>query len=1173
MVKAWSVKGVSVLASGLGTPIVMDSMTASMCHRGIGNLSYARVLLEMDATKELKNEIEIQKCKNGGVVNNNNEGLQNVGTSAAENTGNEQQDNSSKFVTQGRKKISKPKNFNNQNSQQQKQVNGSWRMENKKHNGYKDNRKNNAGNNVENNKWKVKEKVVENLRNTANKFSVLDTLPDDNDQELRTLKIRMVVDKFLNEKVQPALKESINWTRDMIDYFKTRWEEDRQKESEDTTAETYIEDVLEVNTGTAKVMGDNEISGWDNDDTSVQVLYKTNQSIFCVVSADKYKFKSFYTFVYAANEGLERRRLWEELIKENNFQDCLNKIEIKDICRTGLHFTWTKNLERTKAGNMTGILKKLDRVMSNEVFIHHFLNVHATFLPYIISDHTSSVLCIPTVIKKKTKAFKFSNYLTDKQEFMHIVRDKWSQNVQGYHMYQVVQKLKSLKTPLNKLGWSKGNLFKRVESLRGQLQKIQTEIDNDPHNLNLREIEAVLVKDFHEAEEDEEKFLFQQAKIQWLSDGDKNSSYFHRVLKGRNNRSKILKLNDDNGVSYENEQIPLLFLKHFKDFLGKSHLVQEIEDCESLFQSRISEDVAAKMITNVPDKEIKEFFGSGKMLGEINATLITLIPKVQTPSKVTDFRPIACCNVLYKCISKIITNRIKPVLGGLVSCNQSAFIPGRTIQDNILLTQELMRGYDRKGGPKRVAIKINLQKAYDISHARIPYHLIYSLYTCEFSISLMREEKLDKTLSFFIPYFKAQLVYLLVMCHGDPNSVRVIKRSLDEFSTCSGLIPNNSKSTMFFGSVCEEDKEAISSVLPFAIGKLPVKYLGVPLIAKRLSVKDCGSLIDKIKSKVKNWKIRCLSYAGRLQLIAAVLESIHVIQLKVKQKLPGRLYAGLRIRVVHSVKLRGKSIWEISPDIADSWGWKYLLTIRDIIMDNVISLVDLYDARLRDNMTLKEMVSNGQLMWPQECRNGVDMSFSVSIAYSDMNTQFPMVQWWKVIWFSQCIPKHSFIVWLAIQDRLTTMDKISKWGDYAVNRCSLCCQACEDINHLLFQCPFSREVWTKVKELAGFNFNRFDLMDIIYYMIDAGIGNNIRSIVRRVAFSASIYNIWIERNGRIFRDVKRSCEDVINKIVDTVKHKIIGLTVKDSPAVRDIEKIWVVSCKKYKAGQLKECLG
>ncbi|GJU69887.1 RNA-directed DNA polymerase, eukaryota, reverse transcriptase zinc-binding domain protein [Tanacetum coccineum] len=65
--EAWSVKGISALASNLGKPIVIDSMTASMCHKGIGNLSYARVLVEMEAIKELKNEIEIQyvdKSKN-----------------------------------------------------------------------------------------------------------------------------------------------------------------------------------------------------------------------------------------------------------------------------------------------------------------------------------------------------------------------------------------------------------------------------------------------------------------------------------------------------------------------------------------------------------------------------------------------------------------------------------------------------------------------------------------------------------------------------------------------------------------------------------------------------------------------------------------------------------------------------------------------------------------------------------------------------------------------------------------------------------------------------------------------------------------------------------------------------------------------------------------------------
>lgn len=74
------------------------------------------------------------------------------------------------------------------------------------------------------------------------------------------------------------------------------------------------------------------------------------------------------------------------------------------------------------------------------------------------------------------------------------------------------------------------------------------------------------------------------------------------------------------------------------------------------------------------------------LLKELNSTIISLLPKVTTPLKVTDYRPISCCNVLYKCISKIITNRMKNELLDIVSDNQSAFVPGRSISDNILLS-------------------------------------------------------------------------------------------------------------------------------------------------------------------------------------------------------------------------------------------------------------------------------------------------------------------------------------------------------------------------------------------------------------------------------------------------------------------------------------------------------
>lgn len=110
---------------------------------------------------------------------------------------------------------------------------------------------------------------------------------------------------------------------------------------------------------------------------------------------------------------------------------------------------------------------------------------------------------------------------------------------------------------------------------------------------------------------------------------------------------------------------------------------------------------------------MQEFFKSGKLLKETNATLIALFPKVDQPLNVGDFRPIALCNVLYKYVSKILANKIKGCLNFIVDDNQNAFIPDRRISDNILLTQELLRGYHRKKGKPRCAFKVDIRKAYD----------------------------------------------------------------------------------------------------------------------------------------------------------------------------------------------------------------------------------------------------------------------------------------------------------------------------------------------------------------------------------------------------------------------------------------------------------------------------
>ncbi|GJY35773.1 RNA-directed DNA polymerase, eukaryota, reverse transcriptase zinc-binding domain protein [Tanacetum coccineum] len=622
--------------------------------------------------------------------------------------------------------------------------------------------------------------------------------------------------------------------------------------------------------------------------------------------------------------------------------------------------------------------------------------------------------------------------------------------------------------------------------------------------LNVQRIEeANLVKEFCEAESDEEKFLHQQAKIKWLCDGDKNSSYFHRVLKGRNN--KILDSCDT----------------LFKEKLSSTDASKMITDSEikrALFEIKDSKAPGPNGFTAAFFKQawsiigvdtcatVKEFFDYGKMLGELNATLVSLIPKFHTPEKVNDFRPISCCNVLYKGISKIITNRIKPYLGKLVSCNQSAFIPGRHIQDNILLTLEIMRGYNRKGGPKRVAFKIDIQKAYDIVnwefltnvlkgfgfHEKMVNWIMQCVSTAAFTLNVNGDR---------FGYFKGGRG----LRQGDPISPYLFTLIM-EMTSCTG-------------SMNEEEFKAISSILPFVTGKLPVKYLGVPLIAKRLGVRDCG----------------------RLQLITALLESIHMYWASVfllpitvikdiNKLLKNFLWSqndttkgkakvawsticnpkdqgglGLKDLQVWNQALLSKHVWNIA-------GLKESLWNVSMWFDNwseigplfqYITYRDIYDERLDRGLKVSDMIDNSGWMWP-----------------NDWYGKFPMIT-------SLNVPT------------------ISTGSDDKI-------------------CPFSSDVWNRAQMTGDMNLNMNDWQRIIQDMSDADNSNSIKSIIRRLLLAASVYHIWQERNNRIFKDSMKSSVEVFKGIVEVIKYKRLGIIMKDSKAVTDVEDKWKISCKKYK---------
>ncbi|GJZ92620.1 hypothetical protein Tco_0664685 [Tanacetum coccineum] len=358
--------------------------------------------------------------------------------------------------------------------------------------------------------------------------------------------------------------------------------------------------------------------------------------------------------------------------------------------------------------------------------------------------------------------------------------------------------------------------------------------------------------------------------------------------------------------------------------------------------------------------------------------IIALIPKVHSPSCVNDYQLISCCNILFKCISKIIASPIKDSLKQLVSPNQSTFVPGRSIADNILLTQELMHNYHLDHGPSRCAFKVDIQKGYDtvdwgfLKEVLIGFGFhnrmigwIMECTTTSFFISingslhgffkgkpglrqgdpsspylftlvmeiltLMLQRWVHDSMVFKYHRYCADLELinlcfaddLFLFVHGDVDSAILIRDALEEFKNVSGLTPSLPKSTSYFCNVLNHTKLSILNVLPFEEGRLPVKYLGVPLVTSRLIFRECMELIErqimrgflwchgdihKGKAKV-SWEVVCLPMdegglgVHHLDIFNKALMVSHVWKLL-------SLKESLWVKWIDAYKLKGRSFWD-----------------------------------------------------------------------------------------------------------------------------------------------------------------------------------------------------------------------------------------------------------------------
>lgn len=93
--------------------------------------------------------------------------------------------------------------------------------------------------------------------------------------------------------------------------------------------------------------------------------------------------------------------------------------------------------------------------------------------------------------------------------------------------------------------------------------------------------------------------------------------------------------------------------------------------------------------------------------------MLKLVPKVPNAEMMMEFRPIACCNFIYKYYTSLLTKIIKAIIPTIISPSQNAFVPGRHVSENVLLKHEIVKGYHRDQGKDRAVIKGDIQKAYD----------------------------------------------------------------------------------------------------------------------------------------------------------------------------------------------------------------------------------------------------------------------------------------------------------------------------------------------------------------------------------------------------------------------------------------------------------------------------
>ncbi|XP_058207798.1 uncharacterized protein LOC131320907 [Rhododendron vialii] len=242
-----------------------------------------------------------------------------------------------------------------------------------------------------------------------------------------------------------------------------------------------------------------------------------------------------------------------------------------------------------------------------------------------------------------------------------------------------------------------------------------------------------------------------------------------------------------------------------------------------------------------------------------------------------------------------------------------------------------------------------------------------------------------------------------------------------------------------------------------------------------------------------------------------------------------------------------------------------LLALYSTDLERVLSFVFNLGRSLHSKVS--SIVHNGDWKWPRQ-RNRVTQTimsqtppnfkpvcgkedsvvwlphptgYSVHSAWEAIRTKLPIQQWTKIVWFSRNIPRWAFILWLAIQHKPSTKDRLFSWGMNVPVDCVFCATGLESHHHLFFHCPVSCSVWHTVWCKSSNSQVPHLLADVIAWYVQNVQSNSFQSVILKAALASTVYSLWLERNKRVFQHQAlpqdRLLLHIINSIRDSLSSK------------------------------------